>query len=219
MKRPRVLLVDDHDLILRSLPKLLETEGRFDVVCAADGASAAAIIAAERLDAVIADLGLPGEPGGGWTVIALAREKDRAVEAMLITGSGEASANRAERHGVRFLAKPIAPEDLRPFYDAVWARVAGIAHLARTITGIAEETRLITRQRQVLVLVVGGTREDEIVALTGYTTGTYSAHLAPVMRAVEHATGTRVKNAKDCAFAVTSSVLRAHELPRVLGGT
>lgn len=213
MSLPRVLLVEDDDLVATSLAKQLRVNGRLDVTVVATVLEATSVIDADQLDGVIADLQLPDDGAGGWSVVARARATDPAVEAMLITGSGPtSSANRAQREGVRFLAKPIDVDDLRPFYDGVWARLSGIGHLSSIVTGIADRAQLTTRQRQLLVLLVAGKREDEIVALTGYTHRTYSDHLVPVMRAVAAATGREVRFARDVPSSVLGIVLRSNEL-------
>src|SRR5215475_4690273 len=58
MTRARVLVVDDDEAIVDSLRRGLELEG-YTVVTAADGAQALRAVAADRIDAVVLDVGLP----------------------------------------------------------------------------------------------------------------------------------------------------------------
>ncbi len=212
MRRPRVLLVDDEDLILRTVSKFLRKTGDVSVFTAMDLESALAMIDGDSFDGVVADLVMPGDAEAGWTVIARARAKDVALEAILFTGGGARMENRAYRQRVAFLSKPVGGSDFAPFLDSLWTRVAGVAHLATTVTSIGESEKLSQRQRQLLALLAGAQKEEAIRELTGYGESAFSGHLSPVMAAVRRATGFEIKNACDVAIAVQSTVLRAPEL-------
>ena len=106
MRRPTVLIADDHTIVAEGLVTLLS--GRFDVVATvADGT--ALVEAAERLrpDVIVADLDMPSASG----LEALERLKKRGVTSkfVILTMHREASvAARAMRAGASaFLLKAL----------------------------------------------------------------------------------------------------------------
>ena len=60
--RPHILVVDDEPVLLASLESCLQNEG-FDVLGAASGEEALALLSEHPLDLIILDVGLPGESG------------------------------------------------------------------------------------------------------------------------------------------------------------
>ncbi len=82
--RPRVLLVDDHDIGRKSLARLLEALG-FDVTAVEDGTSAlSALEGARRFDHVLTDVRLPDIDGR--EVVQAARQLSPPPRTALITG-------------------------------------------------------------------------------------------------------------------------------------
>ena len=61
-RRPHILVVDDEPVLLASLESSLENEG-FDVLGAASGEEALALVSEHLLDLMILDVGLPGASG------------------------------------------------------------------------------------------------------------------------------------------------------------
>ena len=59
---PKILVIDDEELIIRSLTKLLEREG-YSVLVAKNGADALAMSEEEDFDLIIADIRMPGING------------------------------------------------------------------------------------------------------------------------------------------------------------
>jgi len=58
----RILIIDDEELIIKTLSKLLERE-KFEVLIAKDGQDAMAIVEEENFDLIIADIRMPGING------------------------------------------------------------------------------------------------------------------------------------------------------------
>jgi PAS domain S-box-containing protein len=79
----RILLVDDEIMIRTFLAKNLEDRG-YDVMVAATGAEALAIAAAEKVDALVTDLSMPGIDG--LAVIRGVQELHPGSPAVLLTG-------------------------------------------------------------------------------------------------------------------------------------
>ncbi len=70
-----MLLVDDHALVLRDVPPLLERHGGFKVLVASGIRDALAELNRSAVDVVVADwkLGKPGGPDGGHLIEAVQR--------------------------------------------------------------------------------------------------------------------------------------------------
>jgi DNA-binding NarL/FixJ family response regulator len=98
--RPRVLIVDDHELFREAARRVLAAAG-FDVVAgAADGADARRLVRELRPDVVLLDIQLPDTDG-----FQLARElaRDRTPPAVVLVSSRSRSdyGGLVERSGVR----------------------------------------------------------------------------------------------------------------------
>jgi len=188
MRRPSVVIADDHTIVAEGLVKLLSD--RFDVVATVvDGA--ALIEAAERFrpDIIVADLDMPSVSG----LEALERLKKRGVTSkfVILTMHKEASvAARAMRAGASaFLLKASAGEEL---LDAIDEVLNGRTYLAPAVTkGVLAaafdrtggvEVELTPRQRDVLRLIVEGRRMKEIAALLDLSARTVETHKYEMMR-------------------------------------
>ena len=187
MRRPTVLIADDHTIVAEGLGKLLGS--RFDVVATvADGA--ALIEAAERLrpDIIVSDVDMPSISG----LEALERLKKRGVPSkfIILTMHAEAViAVRAMRAGASaFLLKHSAAEDL---IDAIDEVLNGRTYLPPAVTkqvlaALAQrgsgEIELTPRQREVLHLIVEGRRLKEIAAILNLSARTVETHKYEMMR-------------------------------------
>ena len=189
MRRPRILIADDHTIVAEGLIKLLSR--RFDVVAAvADGT--ALIEAAERLrpDVIVADLNMPAVSG----LEALEQLKKRGLTSkfVILTMQRDASiAARAMRAGASaFLLKQSAGIELINAIDEV---LNGRTYLAPAVTGDIlaaldekrdDEVHITPRQRDVLRLIVDGRRMKEIGAILDLSTRTVETHKYEMMRAL-----------------------------------
>lgn len=109
----RILVIDDHEDIRRSLADFLSLRGN-TVVVAADGAAGIILAQSFKPDAAIIDIGLPG--ANGFEVAQRLRELQETAGAVLIAVTGyslqqfpELAARSAFDH---YLLKPTAPETL-----------------------------------------------------------------------------------------------------------
>jgi two-component system response regulator HupR/HoxA len=82
--RARLLLVDDQESVRETTAALLSDE--FDVVCAADGPSALALLAEQPFEIVCADYNMPGMTGAELLGRAQAL---RPCAAVLVTGHSQ----------------------------------------------------------------------------------------------------------------------------------
>jgi CheY-like chemotaxis protein len=87
MAATKILLVDDDEMSLLILRKLLEREG-FDITVAANVAEALKLISSEHYDVLLSDLHMPGA-ADGLTVISAMRYINPKCVALLLTGFPE----------------------------------------------------------------------------------------------------------------------------------
>ena len=129
----RVLVVDDEYDIRFLVQAALE---QCEVLTAADGPSALALLRHAAIDAVLLDVMMPGMDG--FAVLRRIRADDQYRDLpviMLTAKAGEHDHVRAFRDGAdAYLTKPFEVEDL----EATVARVSGLSPAERA-TGRAEE--------------------------------------------------------------------------------
>jgi len=117
---PKILLIDDEDLVVRSLEKLLKKEG-YEVVPVRDGASAIKKVEESPFDLIVTDIRMP-HLNGIETICQirqiLKRKGASQIPEICITGYADEELNKkAEELGVAdYLYKPF---DLRDFLDCV----------------------------------------------------------------------------------------------------
>src|SRR5262245_8790607 len=108
----RVLVVDDEEILLNLLTRLLERAG-FRVTCARDGDEAQRLVEAEptAFESAILDVGVP--PRGALVALRALRSLRPGLGAILTSGSGpDAHVRDALREAqTTFVSKPFAPAD------------------------------------------------------------------------------------------------------------
>ena len=116
-RKPRVLLVDDEPVALRTFRRLLASD--FEVESAESADKALEFFEAGSFDAVISDYRMPGHRGV-WLM-----EKVRALSPttlrILISGGKVPDLEKHLSTGLvqHFLAKPISPEKLAAFLKTI----------------------------------------------------------------------------------------------------
>ncbi|MEJ2216211.1 MAG: sigma-54 dependent transcriptional regulator [Gemmatimonadota bacterium] len=102
----RILIVDDDRAVLQVLARRFEKSG-WDVVSAADGASAIAVVRGESPDVVILDLQLPDT--SGLAVLEQVKALDADAGVVILTGHGDIplAVDAIHRGAENFLTKPV----------------------------------------------------------------------------------------------------------------
>jgi EAL domain-containing protein (putative c-di-GMP-specific phosphodiesterase class I) len=134
---PRVLLVDDDEVLLRSYARALGGEG-YEVETHLDGESAIEALNARSFDVVLSDLDMPRL--GGLALLERIRAHDLDVPVVLITGCPTLdTAIAAIEHGaLRYVPKPIDATKLRTLTaDAI--RLHRLAKAKRNALDLAGE--------------------------------------------------------------------------------
>ena len=111
----RILLIDDEDLTLIFLKKVLLEEG-YDVMVASDGESGLAKFRENPADLVITDMVMPVKDG--LSMILELRQIDENVPVVAISGGGAVAKERyltiaGTLENVRTLAKPMKMSEFR----------------------------------------------------------------------------------------------------------
>ncbi|MBC8094721.1 MAG: response regulator [Akkermansiaceae bacterium] len=118
MNRKKILVVDDNEVILRTLSLKLKAD--YEVITAIDGSEAVAAARTKNPDLILLDIGFPpevsGVPWDGFRIIQWLKRMDEAknIPVIIITG-GDASKykDRALAEGaVAFYQKPVNNDDL-----------------------------------------------------------------------------------------------------------
>ena len=196
MKRPRVIMADDHSLIMAGLRKLVEAD--CDVVATVEDGRAL-LEAAERInpDLILLDISMPLLNG-----LDAARQLSKIVpECKLIFLTMHANpsyATEAFQAGASgYLLKRSAASELQ---QAIRSALSGQYYLTPLITkdvlgavlkqtkgkrGDSGSTTLTSRQREVLQLIAEGRGTKEIASILHVTVKTVEFHKAGIKRQLE----------------------------------
>lgn len=185
MKKPRVLLADDHQILLEGLKGLLEPE--FEIIgTAGDGRALEALAEKLRPDLIVADISMPLLNG-----IDAARritQVNKAVKIVFLTMHQDATyaASALEAGASGFVLKHSAPSEL---IVAIREVMRGGTYVAPTVAGDLSRAlhsgalrqeggfgSLSPRQREVLQLLAEGKSAKEISAILEVSTRTVEFH-------------------------------------------
>jgi EAL domain-containing protein (putative c-di-GMP-specific phosphodiesterase class I) len=110
--RPRVLVVDDDETLVRTYARTLASDG-YDVEVRFDGESAVNAVRASPFDVILSDIDMPRL--NGLALLERIRAHDLDIPVVLITGSPSLeTAMAAVEHGaLRYLAKPVDSQALK----------------------------------------------------------------------------------------------------------
>jgi DNA-binding NarL/FixJ family response regulator len=186
-RRPRILIADDHRLVVEGLQRLLE--GVCEVVGTADNGRAL-LAAAERLkpDIILVDVSMPLLNGiDACTRLRALMPSSRVI--LLTMHADRSYAAEGFRAGAAgYVLKASATSEL---VQAIRCVLRGQRYVARTLPqnvlmapqqpGEARPGRLTTRQREVLQLIAEGRGAKQIAAVLGISVKTVEFHKARLM--------------------------------------
>jgi DNA-binding NarL/FixJ family response regulator len=198
--KPRVFLVDDHELIRSGIRA--EIAGSVDIIGEADEVEAAIEMIIERLpDVVLLDVHMPG--GGGQAVLKGVNEANVNVRFLALSVSDAANdVISVIRGGARgYVTKNISGPDL---VDAIYRIAAGDVVFSPRLagfvldafsTGVGDHTneptvdpeldQLTQRERQVLRLIARGYSYKDIAKELTISTKTVESHVSSVLRKLQ----------------------------------
>jgi DNA-binding NarL/FixJ family response regulator len=190
MKRPRILLADDHRLVAEGLRSLLQQE--FDLIGVVEDGRSLVETARKLLpDVVVADIGMP-VLNGLEAMSQLKKDNPRLKVIMLTMHREPAYARRALAAGASgFVLKHSASQEL---ITAIRAAIEGKTYLTPAIAAevfrdmqnggnpSADSTSSLTaRQREILQLLAEGRSAKEAAAQLGISPRTVEFHKYQMM--------------------------------------
>ena len=184
----RLVLADDHPVVLGGLEQLLDAEVGFEIVATAgDGVAALAAVRRERPDVLVLDIRMPRLDGLG--VLRELRDEGPPTATVLLTaGLDEEEVLEAVRLGVRgVVLKEMAPAVLVECLRAVgqgevWIErrlvTRALDKLMVRHDGQREAAAVLTgREIDLVRQIARGLRNKEIARQLGITEGTVKVHL------------------------------------------
>ena len=187
MRRPKVLLADDHRIVMEGLASLLRDACEL-VALAANGNELVEAARRTSPDVVVADMSMPGLSG----LDALRRLKSEGVSAkvLFLTMHRDAAlAAEALRAGASgYLLKQSAGEEVIPaIEEALAGRVFVSPEIASEVFAalagaVPPAARLTARQHDVLRLVVEGKTMKEVAAALKLSRRTVETHKYEMMQ-------------------------------------
>ena len=188
MKRIRIVLVDDHPIVLDGLEQLFGTEPDLEVVARATSAEGAVRALEEfRPDVLVLDLAMPGHDGL-WVMQQAAARKVQTRVVLLTAHVDEQQLLEAVRLDVAgVVLKEMAPRLLVECVRKVhagekWLEKHSVARamerMALRETELQRLTKLLTpRELEIVRLAAEGLRNKEIAERLTITEGTVKIHL------------------------------------------
>jgi len=185
-ERLRVILADDHELVLEGLRALLAAEDDLEVTqTVTDGASLLKALEGEPPDVVVMDLQMP--PPGGLNCLAEIRRRELPVRVLVLTAFGDGETIQlALENGADGFALKTAP--LRQTIDAI--RQVGHGNMVfppaarKWLWGQHPEANfdLSAREWDVLALVAEGLSNPQIADKLSVTENTVKFHLQNIFQ-------------------------------------
>ncbi len=187
----KILIVDDHPLVLHALQQVLpQLQRRLDVYGAANRTETLTLLARHPdCSLVLLDLTLPG--AHGLDLLAeLRRDRPLLPIVVLSATHDRATVGAAIAAGARgFIAKTASPVEL---LDAIETVLSGGRHVTkdlrsapRAIKGVAIDTLGLTqRQSDVLQLLVQGKPNKLICRDLSLSEGTVKVHVSAILKAL-----------------------------------
>ena len=187
----KVLIVDDHPLILHALQQVLpQLDRRLEIFGACDRTETLTLLARHPDFAlVLLDLTLPGAHGLNL-LSELRRDRPRLPIVVLSATHDSATVGAAIAAGARgFVAKTASPVAL---LDAIETVLDGGRHVtrdlcavSRTVNGVSVDMLGLTqRQSDVLVLLIQGKPNKLICRDLRLSEGTVKVHVSAILRAL-----------------------------------
>jgi two-component system nitrate/nitrite response regulator NarP len=202
MSNTKVLIADDHPIVLSGIEALLRDTSYEIVAKAKDGTSVLELVPAYRPDILLLDVDMPGR--SGVDVLRALRTRGDQRPIVLLTASIDSTrAIEAIQLGVNGLVlKETAAELLLNCLDAVkgggrWIdrnvlQQALDSALNEDETGGSALGSLTPKERAVVSLVAQGQRNREIASELGVTEGTVKVHLHKIYEKLKVANRTEL---------------------------
>ncbi|MDP9049883.1 MAG: response regulator [Acidobacteriota bacterium] len=181
MKRIKILLVDDDELVLSTLCAILQ-QYDFETTSAASVPEALSLISANSYDVLLSDLHMPGA-GDGLTVVSAMRHAQPKAVTMLLSAFPEmdAASRAIMLQADQILVKPM---DVTSLIAAIKERLAIGAPVTRVVESVA--TILERTTKSTIQDWYARAQKDEAVMSVAMTFEQRTSHLPQVFRDLVH---------------------------------
>jgi DNA-binding NarL/FixJ family response regulator len=219
MRRLKVLVADDHELMLAAVRlALAEASDEFEIVAETTrGQQVLPLAARTQPDLVLLDLRMPAMDG--LTCLELLRQRHPQIKTVVLSGVDEANVIRSafRRGAVAFIRKHVDPRDLP---SALRQAVSGT--VAQPIFGEHDEPEpsagsdigLSDRELDILAAVGEGKSNKQIARQLWLAEQTVKFHLTNLYRKLEVSSRTEAVNAAYRRGLLESPLLAAAERSR-----
>lgn len=182
-QRIRVLVVDDHPMVVKGLTATLEVEPDMEVVGSATTGRRAVSLFREMLpDVTVMDIGLRQDMSGIETIVAIRAQFPEARIIVLSVDQREDVIYRANQAGAAtYLFKDTLGDDLVGTIRAVYVGDGAIPpDVSRKFMDRAARPPLTLRELEVLLLLADGMRNKEVAECLRISEETVRSHLKNV---------------------------------------
>ena len=189
----RIIIVDDHRLVLQALERILDADDDFEVVGTTHtGEEVLELVVRAKPDMVLMDIHMPGVDG--LTCLDRLHERHPKVEVVLISaGADEGEIRDALRRGASgYLVKSINPNDvpaaLRQVHERTAYHAMEAGPEAATLSAgaaLAQEAGLTPRELEMLMAIARGLSNRDIAKELWVTEQTVKFHLSNVYRKLD----------------------------------
>ncbi len=191
--KTRVLLADDHPIVLRGLVGVLDQQPDFEVVAQAqDGAEAVERVMAEDIDLAILDISMPRmtglqaareitqrKPGVRVLILSMHETEEYFFEALACGASGFVLKTAVDRDLIDACRAAMRGE---PFLNPGAVRALIREHLERARRGETARTDPLTpREQEIVKLIAEAHTNDQIAELLFISKKTVERHRANIL--------------------------------------
>ena len=188
MRRLKVLIADDHRLMLHSIRVALEADEEIEIVAEVDsGTKVIPFIGQTGPDLVLLDIRMPGIDG--LTVLERIRERYPHVKVAILSGVDDPSVIQAafDRGAAAYIVKHVDPRDLP---SALRQAVEGtvfqpLGALESVTNGAAEDVELTKREQTILEALQTGRSNKQIAEKLFLAEQTVKFHLTNIYRKLD----------------------------------
>jgi two-component system, NarL family, nitrate/nitrite response regulator NarL len=184
----RLVLVDDHPIVLQGLAQLFQREADFEVLaCCPDGASALAAVYRHHPDVLLMDLRMPGQ--SGIDVLRALSARRAACRSVLLTAVvSDREVMEAVKLGVKGIVLKESPPDVlvdcvrRVHRGEQWIEREAVTRALHHVLEREEAARaagetLTPREIEIVRMVAQGLRNKAIADRLCISEGTVKVHL------------------------------------------
>jgi DNA-binding NarL/FixJ family response regulator len=184
MRRLKVLIVDDHRLMLRAICASLSRQEDIEIVGEADsGEKVLPLVGQTGPDAVLLDVRMPGMDG--LAVLERLREEYPSIAVVMLSGIDDPVLVRAalERGAAAFVLKHVDPRDLgSAVRQSVTGSIFRPLDLLKTGASASEDAGLTKRELSILKELPAGGSNQQIAKRLFLAEQTVKFHLTNIYR-------------------------------------